>query len=145
MSLEKYVTSKCFFAWKEFAVSKDYPELAKKMTLSAMDYLNIKLLVESCLDPWRMAHTKNKMKILSGKRDPDLNRAVGGANNSEHLAASACDIVCTGIDMKEVFLSILQADMPYRDLRYYVKKNFIHWSINVPGRIYKKTAEIILK
>ncbi|NBC96853.1 MAG: hypothetical protein GVY27_10915 [Deinococcus-Thermus bacterium] len=36
--------------------------------------------------------------ILSGYRAPDYNRKVGGAATSQHLAFTALDVACSGVD-----------------------------------------------
>lgn len=62
-------------------------------------------LVDNLLQPLRDKLDK-PIKILSGYRCPELNKLVGGANNSDHLYGKAADITVTGLDNKELFFFI---------------------------------------
>jgi hypothetical protein len=55
---------------------------------------NIKLLCEKVLEPARIA-LGMPMRISSGYRCPELNKAVGGAKNSHHMNGMAADIKCS--------------------------------------------------
>lgn len=48
-------------------------------------------LMDKCLDKVRELWGK-PIGVNSGYRSPELNRAVGGAKNSQHLRGEACDI-----------------------------------------------------
>ena len=52
----------------------------------------LKLLVQHILEPLRQAWGQ-PIFVTSGYRSPALNRAVGGAHNSQHLLGQAADIV----------------------------------------------------
>jgi len=133
-----YITSNKFFRYSEFVVSKDFSELAAKIQLSQKDEDKIKLQVQMCLDPWRKAHPDTWVKVLSGLRSPELNAAVGGSSDSDHLYGCAADIVAKGMTAEQVFSSILNMRLPYRQLILYQKQNFVHWSWNIPSREYKQ-------
>lgn len=45
------------------------------------------------------------IRITSGYRCPDHNRAVGGATNSQHLYGNACDITMDGWTPRNVFIA----------------------------------------
>ena len=74
---------------------------------------NLKLLVEKVLDPAR-EELQAPIKITSGFRSIEVNKAVNGAANSQHLSGQAADIVC--FDNKKLF-RILQ-DMEFDQLIY---------------------------
>lgn len=56
---------------------------------------NIKYLIEAVLDPLREAYGK-PVYVSSGYRCAELNKAVGGAKNSQHLTGMAADIYVKG-------------------------------------------------
>lgn len=90
---------------------------------------NINLLVDNVLDPIRdMVHTP--ILITSGYRCPQVNRLVGGVDNSQHMSGCAADFHVMGFTpsmMHEVFLYIFNA-LEFDQLIYYRSKNFIHVS-----------------
>lgn len=55
---------------------------------------NLLLLCRDVLEPAREEYGK-AMIISSGYRCQQLNNAVGGAKNSQHMTGCACDIVCS--------------------------------------------------
>jgi len=63
---------------------------------------NIQALCVHVLQPVR-DHFKKTVKITSGFRCPELNKAVGGAITSQHVKGQAADIKVKGISDFEVF------------------------------------------
>lgn len=61
----------------------------------------LKLLVLKVLQPLRDLYGK-PIKVNSGFRSIDVNKAVGGVNNSQHLKGEAADITA-GADNKLLF------------------------------------------
>ena len=61
----------------------------------------LKLLVSKVLQPLRNLYGK-PIKVNSGFRSVDVNKAVGGVNNSQHLKGEAADIT-SGADNKLLF------------------------------------------
>lgn len=90
---------------------------------------NINLLVDNVLDPVRdMVNTP--IIITSGYRCPQVNRLVGGVDNSQHMSGCAADFHVMGFTpemMYEVFLYIFNT-LEYDQLIYYRRKNIIHVS-----------------
>lgn len=90
---------------------------------------NINLLVDNVLDPVRdMVNTP--IIITSGYRCPQVNRLVGGVDNSQHMSGCAADFHVMGFTpemMYEVFLYIFNT-LEYDQLIYYRSKNIIHVS-----------------
>ena len=90
---------------------------------------NINLLVDNILDPVRdMVNTP--IIITSGYRCPQVNRLVGGVDNSQHMSGCAADFHVMGFTpsmMHEVFLYIFNT-LEFDQLIYYRSKNFIHVS-----------------
>lgn len=104
---------------------KNEPSLDEKATVVR----NINLLVDNVLDPVRDAvHTP--IIITSGYRSPQVNKLVGGANNSQHMSGCAADFHVMGFThsmMRQVFLNIYDT-MEFDQLIYYRSKNIIHVS-----------------
>lgn len=90
---------------------------------------NINLLVDNVLDPVRdMVNTP--IIITSGYRCPQVNRLVGGVDNSQHMSGCAADFHVRGVTpsmMYQVFLYISNT-LEFDQLIYYRRKNFIHVS-----------------
>ena len=90
---------------------------------------NINLLVDNVLDPVRdMVNTP--IIITSGYRCPQVNRLVGGVDNSQHMSGCAADFHVGGFTpsmMHQVFLYIFNT-LEFDQLIYYRRKNFIHVS-----------------
>lgn len=134
------------FKVAEFAVSKDHPELARDMVITDTIKLRLKLLCESILEPIRNGkeNKSSPIKILSGYRDPNLNESIGGAKDSDHKYGIASDLAFKG-DLEQtskVFQEVIKGKLPYRQIIFYPDNNFIHVSINIPGRDFKNEALI---
>ena len=91
--------------------------------------LNIKLLVDNVLEPIRDM-VRTPIVITSGYRCPQVNRLVGGVDNSQHMSGCAADFHVKGYNhsmMYEVFLYIFNT-LEFDQLIYYPSKNIIHVS-----------------
>jgi uncharacterized protein YcbK (DUF882 family) len=92
------------FRLGEFAVSSRYPQLAKDVIFEPREVERIRFACASILEPLRGAFAQ-PVFITSGKRTNELNRAVGGHPESDHLfrgVYGACDIVMPGAKSKEI-------------------------------------------
>lgn len=90
---------------------------------------NINLLVDNVLDPVRDKFC-TPVIITSGYRCPQVNKLVGGANNSQHMSGYAADFHVgrsTPSMMYQVFLYIFDT-LEFDQLIYYRRKNIIHVS-----------------
>lgn len=90
---------------------------------------NINLLVDNVLDPVRDKFGIPVI-ITSGYRRPQVNRLVGGVDNSQHMSGCAADFHVMGFTpsmMLGVFFYILN-NLEYDQLIYYRSKNIIHVS-----------------
>lgn len=104
---------------------KNEPSIDERATIVR----NINLLVDNVLDPVRDM-VDAPIIITSGYRCPQVNRLVGGVDNSQHMSGCAADFHVKGFTssmMLEVFFYILNR-LEYDQLIYYRSENFIHVS-----------------
>ena len=104
---------------------KNEPSVDERATIVR----NINLLVDNVLDPVRDM-VNAPIIITSGYRCPQVNRLVGGVDNSQHMSGCAADFHVMGFTpsmMYEVFLYIFNT-LEYDQLIYYRSKNIIHVS-----------------
>ena len=74
---------------------------------------NLKALCETILEPIR-AHFGKPIRVNSGYRGPEANKAVGGASSSQHCKGEAVDFEIDGVANRDLAQAIidmkLQAD-----------------------------------
>lgn len=129
------------FTLNEFKVSADYPALAQAIQFSIRDTLMLKILCLECLQPIR--DHWGPVSIVSGKRTPKLNAAVGGSPHSDHLNGNAADIQPMNESVEPVFDWIVnQSLIPYRQVIVYPDQQFIHIACNHPEKPTKHEALI---
>ena len=90
---------------------------------------NINLLVDNVLDPVRDV-VQTPILITSGYRSSQVNRLVGGVDDSQHMLGCAADFHVGGFTpsmMRQVFLYIFNT-LEFDQLIYYRRKNIIHVS-----------------
>ena len=103
---------------------------------------NLRALAQDILQPIRVFFD-NPVIITSGYRCPDLNKAVKGSNNSQHLYGEAADFYVKNISKEKVFEWIVNSsNIVYGQA--ILEPSWIH--ITFP-RMYKKlnqnfTAEV---
>jgi len=120
------------FSLTEFAVSADWPQLAANISFTPVEIERLRFACCSILEPLR-SHFRQPVRITSGKRAPDLNRAVGGHPRSHHLFAGdtgAADICIAGIEP----LIIAEWLVENTTLEYviaYTERRFVHISFPV--------------
>lgn len=85
---------------------------------SKEDAERLKKLIENVLDPLREAYGK-PIKVNSGYRCPELNKAVGGSKTSDHMKGCAADIVGTPntkSENKRLFELVKSLDLSFDQL-----------------------------
>lgn len=99
--MEKYnVKLSNNFNLKEFVRTNTY--LLNEPDIESI--INLHRLVIYVLQPVRN-HFNRPITITSGFRSKEVNEAVGGKSNSQHLTGNACDFVCK--DMAKVYQYIV--------------------------------------
>lgn len=76
---------------------------------------NIQALVDNVLQPLRDA-MEDVIIINSGYRSPEVNRMVGGVEDSQHMSGQAADIEILAIDNKELAQYIIDLGLPFDQL-----------------------------
>lgn len=97
---------------------------------------NLTLLVEKILDPLREAWG-GPIIVTSGYRCGKLNRAVGGANKSQHMLGQAADIrtvIDTPVANKLLFDKIQELKLPFDQLIDEYGYNWVHVSYGPKNR-----------
>ena len=89
---------------------------------------NLRALVEKVLDPLRAA-LGMPITVNSGYRNAELNRAVGGMWNSQHMKGQAADVT-TGncFDNRRLFIWAQEMSLPFDQLIIYENDAFVHIS-----------------
>jgi len=120
------------FYVKEFFVSEKRPDLVRKMYVYDPKKDLLFLLVTFILQPVRWAF--GKTTILSGYRSPELNSAVEGWDDSDHMRGMAADIFCSEVSMEAVYLWAKTGIIKDRigQCIWYPQKNFVHISLPTP-------------
>ena len=90
------------FNLREFVNSSMASHLKIDNTPTDVAVVNLKLLCQEVLEPLRV-YAKKKILILSGFRCKELNAAVGGSPNSQHMYGQAADIHIELMTNEEVF------------------------------------------
>ena len=104
---------------------KNEPNLDERATVVR----NVISLVDNVLDPIGDS-VDAPIIITSGYRCPQVNRLVGGVDNSQHMSGCAADFRVMGFTpsmMYEVFLYIYNT-LEFDQLIFYRSKNIIHVS-----------------
>lgn len=83
-----------YFNITELTKSATADRLGIKNEPGYAETANMQILIERVLDPLREAYGK-PIRITSGYRCPELNKAVGGSKTSDHMQGRAVDIVGT--------------------------------------------------
>ena len=97
---------------------------------------NLNKLIDNVLDPLRELYGK-PIIVNSGYRCTKLNKAIGGAKNSQHLVGQASDIRTvqnTKESNKELFDLIKNSKLPFDQLINEYDYNWVHVSYSLRNR-----------
>lgn len=127
-----------YFSIKELCFSntavakgmRNFPEDDELKNLMEITRPNMNLIREFVGVPWI---------VNSGFRDPEVNKAVGGAAGSYHMKGLAVDGYPKGLDLRETFEKIKAADFSCIDqCILYPKQGFIHIGFAEPTKKPRK-------
>lgn len=96
-------------------------------------------LVRHLLEPLR-EKSGYPVHITSGYRCPELNKLVGGAPDSQHMAGEAADIFTGGSIW---LLDVLEkSNLDFDQAIFYPHKKFLHVSLKLKGRNRRQIIRI---
>lgn len=97
---------------------------------------NLRLLCVHVLQPIR-DHFGKPMTIQSGYRSPNVNRAIGGSYNSQHMIGQAADIEIAGVSNADIWRFAQSLDYDQLIAEHLTTKNpsdgWVHVSYNNGG------------
>jgi zinc D-Ala-D-Ala carboxypeptidase len=103
------------FHLEEFIFSQTAQRLGIKNQPNQIHINNMNALCANILQPLRDS-IGLPIKITSGYRSPELNKAIGGSQNSQHSNGEAADIVVIGLTPQQVCLKIIELNLPFDQL-----------------------------
>ena len=107
-----------FFSIEELTESTTAQQKGIKNIPSKEQEQNLIALIENVLDPLREAYGR-PIVVTSGFRCKELNKAVGGASNSQHMIGQAADIRTvedTKAENKKLFDLAQKLKLPFDQL-----------------------------
>lgn len=119
------------FTLDEFTQSQTAVRKGIDNTPSEEVTANLEALVRNILDPLR-ERLGQAITISSGYRSPVLNKAVGGAKNSQHLTGEAADINCPAIGTERLFDVLRASGLPFDQL--IEEGTWVHVSFGIRDR-----------
>ena len=113
------------FRLSEFTRSDTAKRLGIENECSSVEQvLNLAYLCHMVLQPLRDRF--GPIRINSGYRCPELNRAVGGASNSLHMRGEAADIYLPSVEKGQEYLAFLKT-LPAVDELIWERKGNVCW------------------
>ena len=125
-----------FFSIEELTKSTTAQQKGIKNIPSKEQEQNLIALIENVLDPLREAYGR-PIVVTSGFRCKELNKAVGGANNSQHMIGQAADIRTvedTKAENKKLFDLAQKLKLPFDQLIDEHNLDWVHISYSNRNR-----------
>lgn len=94
--------------------------------VDAQVYMSLKSLCENVLQPLRDM-VRFPIVVTSGFRCPKLNKAVGGAKNSQHMKGEAADIKCNYLAAFQLASILMLNEVEYDQLILEERKGRPSW------------------
>ena len=104
-----------YFSINELTASSEAKRMGIDNTPTPEAVENLTRLVERVLDPLRSRYG-HPIIVNSGYRCPRLNKAVGGAETSQHVSGEAADIYVADAKGRAELFSIIVSLLPYDQL-----------------------------
>lgn len=121
-----------YFKLIEFTASATARELGIDNTPTKDAIENIEALVSKVLDPLRDAFGK-PIYVKSGYRSVDLNKAVGGVKNSQHIKGEAADITANSREDDQWLFEYIRDNLPFDQLIDEYNYSWVHVSVKADG------------
>lgn len=133
------------FLLSEFTRSAKADELKIDNTKpTELQIIRMEALCDNVLEPLRRGFDGKPVTILSGWRCPELNKAVGGAEDSQHMKGEAADITIAGVPNVWVF-NFIQKNLSFDQLiaeRLKEADGAAGW-VHVSFRYHKQRREVL--
>ena len=101
------------------------------------EYLpHVQELINHVLDPLREWYGK-PIYVNSGYRCPELNKVVGGVENSYHVSGCAADIDARNYEENKKLFDYIRENLPFTEVGWEGGGRWIHVAL-VPGRENEK-------
>ncbi len=127
------------FTLEELTYSRTAVEHAIDNTPSPEAKVSLQHLTGCLLEPLRQLY-KKPIAVLSGYRNKEVNRLVGGVSTSQHLKGEAADCYTPEGPAKLLEL-LLQSGLPFDQAILYKRRKFLHLSLKTSG---KNRMQVIL-
>jgi len=114
-----------FFSWAELTRSNTARRLGLDDTPTPEAQAAMQALVADVLDPLRRMLGR-PIRVGSGYRAPAVNRAIDGAESSQHMRGEAVDIKVDGMGAQELALFILRSGLPADQVIWYAPERGGH-------------------
>lgn len=96
------------------------------------EYINLANLVQFVLQPMRDKHGA-PLLVNSGYRCPEVNKIVGGAQNSQHMLGEAADITTGTVSKNIVLFEWASKNIPFDQIILEHSGRWIHVSYKTTG------------
>jgi len=141
------------FSFFELTKSDTHPEFIEKNRIYGFKFKDKLVKCAEMLETVRM-HFNKPLLIHSCVRCPELNKAVGSTDRSQHLLCEAIDFHINGLaDVKGIDSTInwlwKESKIPFGQLigehqgRGYIVNSWVHLSLGMPYRIKEKCLQVL--
>lgn len=103
------------FSLEEMTVSETAARKGINNVPDEATITNLKQLCKYVLEPLRTL-IGVPLLVTSGYRSPALNKAIGGAKNSQHCLGMAADVHCNKYNVEKLYQLIKKSDIPFDQL-----------------------------
>lgn len=125
------------FELDEFLRSEVAARQGFDMTPPSKVVANLALLCHDVLEPLRAM--VGPIVVTSGYRPANLNAAIGGAPDSDHIKGLAADIRAVNMPLSQLAQVVRIAKLPGMQKAIFEFSQWIHVATHEPGQLYSPT------
>ncbi len=119
------------FTLDEFTTSDTATRLGINNVPGKRELEALRVLVKRTIQPLR-DKLGVPVRVNSGYRCPELNKAVGGVPTSQHQKGEAADLSIDG-KASDILEALENSNIPFDQAILYRKQNFLHVSLKLDG------------